>query len=265
MRQRILGSPAFAGAVALLLVNDWLLKPAFGNWMTGKLSDVAGVAALAMLLAALMPRRRAVAFGAAAVTFALWKSPLSEPLIAAWNALGLWPVARVVDWSDLLASGVLVPTFWLVGRIERAPATERVSAMTRARAVATGLVAVFAFAATSVLQPTPVSWAAYTLPGSRGATLAALDSLHIPLSSHKDHPGPGGADTLTVAMRYPPENWLELKVSIGELATDQSELRVIQLEPGARQFNEYNVRTAFEAQVIQPLQGWLARHPGGTR
>ena len=35
--------PAFTGAVALLAVNDHVLKPLVGGWLTGKLSDVAGV------------------------------------------------------------------------------------------------------------------------------------------------------------------------------------------------------------------------------
>ena len=38
----LLTSPAFVVAVAVLIVNDWLLKPALGNWLSGKLSDVAG-------------------------------------------------------------------------------------------------------------------------------------------------------------------------------------------------------------------------------
>jgi hypothetical protein len=37
-----LTSPAFLVAIALLIVNDWVLKPAVGSWWTGKLSDVAG-------------------------------------------------------------------------------------------------------------------------------------------------------------------------------------------------------------------------------
>jgi hypothetical protein len=35
--------------------------------------------------------------------FVFWKSPLSQPLINAWNTIGPFTVARVVDWTDLLA------------------------------------------------------------------------------------------------------------------------------------------------------------------
>ena len=35
-------SPWFLISVLLLLINDHLLKDLYGNWVTGKLSDVAG-------------------------------------------------------------------------------------------------------------------------------------------------------------------------------------------------------------------------------
>src|SRR5699024_6811273 len=43
-----LASPLLMTAVAVLVVNDGVLKPAFHNALTGKLSDVAGVAAFAL-------------------------------------------------------------------------------------------------------------------------------------------------------------------------------------------------------------------------
>ena len=54
----LLTSPAFIAALTLLILNDWVLKPAFSNWVTGKLSDVAGLVAFAMFGTALLPDRR---------------------------------------------------------------------------------------------------------------------------------------------------------------------------------------------------------------
>src|SRR5690349_17196033 len=84
----ILMSPGLLVALAVLVVNDWVLKPAFHNAVTGKLSDVAGVAALGLFARALAPRRPVAAAVGAGVAFALWKSPASQPLIDGWNALG---------------------------------------------------------------------------------------------------------------------------------------------------------------------------------
>src|SRR5688500_19108851 len=80
-----LASPLLIAAVAVLVVNDWVLKPAFHNALTGKLSDVAGVAAFALFWAALFPRRRFHAFLMTAVAFTVWKSPASQPVIDAWK------------------------------------------------------------------------------------------------------------------------------------------------------------------------------------
>lgn len=53
-------SPWALGSIALLLVNDHFLKDAFGNTLTGKLSDVAGVFLLPLLTLALVEIARFV-------------------------------------------------------------------------------------------------------------------------------------------------------------------------------------------------------------
>src|SRR5687767_12389116 len=50
-RLESLPSPAFISAVALLVVNDFALKPLFHNVVTGKLSDFAGLFALTLFVA----------------------------------------------------------------------------------------------------------------------------------------------------------------------------------------------------------------------
>jgi hypothetical protein len=105
-----LGSPVFVCAVALLVANDFVLKPAFHNWLTGKISDFAGLAAFTIFLCAFRPeRRRTIALGVTAA-FVFWKSPLSQGAIDGFNAVSPLPIARTVDATDLIA----LPVVWWV-------------------------------------------------------------------------------------------------------------------------------------------------------
>jgi hypothetical protein len=52
-RFTLLRSPLLLLAVGVLLLNDFVLKVAFHNWLTGKLSDVAGLAAFTIFCGAL--------------------------------------------------------------------------------------------------------------------------------------------------------------------------------------------------------------------
>jgi hypothetical protein len=144
----LLLSPLLLASVTLLAANDWILKPAFHNAVTGKLSDVAGVAALALFLRAVLPGRRTLACVLAGAAFAWWKSPASQPVIDGWNALGWWTAARVVDWTDLAALLVLPIVFAYRPRLVRSYRARRVLAP------AVGAACVVAFAATSAPQQT---------------------------------------------------------------------------------------------------------------
>jgi hypothetical protein len=62
---RLVTSPAFVCAVALLLLNDWVLKPAFPGWWTGKLSDFAGLFAFALFWSAVLLQWRRGVFALA--------------------------------------------------------------------------------------------------------------------------------------------------------------------------------------------------------
>lgn len=163
-------SPAFLLALLVLGVNDHVLKAAFPGWVTGKLSDVAGVFAFAVFLGVALGGRRVAGAVAAGALFAAWKSPLATPAIAAWNALPLLDVARVMDATDLVALAVLVPA----ARMRLAPA--RVPA--RALRPAVALASVVLFAATTLRPPllpaaVPHTWTAAQGVGEARTLLAA--------------------------------------------------------------------------------------------
>lgn len=119
-------------AVAILALNDHWFKHAYPGWLTGKLSDVAGMVFFPLLLRSLAPRRLEASLGskrlllgccaATAIAFTLAKTTTvgNEAYRFAWGAMQ-WPfwcvralvggrrlpaihhVALVKDATDLLA------------------------------------------------------------------------------------------------------------------------------------------------------------------
>jgi hypothetical protein len=251
-------------AVGVLLLNDWVLKPGGASWWTGKLSDFAGLFAFATFWEALVPRRRAAVCVSVGLGFLIWKSPLSDPVLAAWNALDVWPLTRVVDYTDWCALAVLIPVY-------RAHADGgRTSAPTLARrigAVATAAVAIVAFSATSVARPVPIpNSPSFTLAGTRPMIRTALDSLGFRPIFRR--PNAQSAETLQVHVRHPPERWLSVYVELRDEPVGAAAFRIVYIPgpaDGPRPSNE-TVFRAFDAQVVAPVRQWLAgrSHPGDT-
>lgn len=117
---RALLHPIAIGAIAVLVLNDHVLKARFGGWWTGKLSDVAGLAVFPLLvvaglelIAGMRVGRRAV-IAAAAVTALGFTAIKLVPAAGALYRIGLavlqWPVRALVA----IASGDAVPA---VGRV----------------------------------------------------------------------------------------------------------------------------------------------------
>lgn len=139
-----LASTPFVTALALLIANDFIFKAAFGNWITGKLSDFAGLFAAGFFCAVLWPRSRLRISVAITVTFAYWKSPFSTPLID-WLATFV-PVARTIDFTDLMA----IPAAWHGCAVA---ARARPWSAPRSARVGIALVSLAAFTATSMVPP----------------------------------------------------------------------------------------------------------------
>jgi hypothetical protein len=110
-RRRILTHPAFTGAVALLAVNDQVLKHVAPGWWSGKLSDFAGVFIVAILAGLVgRPRLGTIVTG---VGFAALKLLPSVTQLAA-------PVLGGVtrrDPSDLVALLALLPAYRLTRHV----------------------------------------------------------------------------------------------------------------------------------------------------
>lgn len=102
-RLQFLTSPWFIVSLFLLILNDWYLKSAYPSFLTGKLSDFAGLFAFSWFWISLIPRHKIPTLFLIAISFIWWKSPLSDGFIHFWNDLPLWKVYRVVDFGDCIA------------------------------------------------------------------------------------------------------------------------------------------------------------------
>ena len=89
----MLSDPRFAAAVAVLAVNDHLLKGVAPGWLSGKVSDVAGVFVVAVLAAVVVRAGPAVVVTAAGFT-AIKLSPEAAAWAAPAPQLSVYPLRR---------------------------------------------------------------------------------------------------------------------------------------------------------------------------
>lgn len=113
VKTNLLLHPLFLAVLFVLVANDHYWKYEYGNWLTGKLSDFAGMIVLPLFLLAFFPGRRIAVVIGSGLFFVWWKSPLPEPFIVWMNEGWGVPVQRVMDWWDLLALSVLPVSFYV--------------------------------------------------------------------------------------------------------------------------------------------------------
>jgi hypothetical protein len=173
-RLAVFTAPTLVGALALLLLNDLYLKAQYGNWLTGKLSDFAGLLLVALIACAFCPSGTKRALAAVGLVFAFWKSEYSQPLIDFVNALSVWQIGRVVDYTDLLALLVLP----LAARASRSRASRHADPelLRRLAALPLLLVTVLAITGTSSLPYSRTMRIDDTLPGP-AVPMATIETL----------------------------------------------------------------------------------------
>ena len=109
----------FLPCLLLLALNDHFLKGCYPGWLTGKLSDFAGLLIFPLFLAYLFPGQSRVMPWLTGLFFIFWKSPLLTPWIDSYNTVAPIGITRTVDHSDLLALAVLPLSYYLIGHIDR--------------------------------------------------------------------------------------------------------------------------------------------------
>ncbi|MFK7933686.1 MAG: hypothetical protein AB8G22_09255 [Saprospiraceae bacterium] len=137
----LLTTPLFLIALTLLLLNDFYLKSTYGNFLTGKLSDVAGLFVFPLFFYAFFPKWKKYIFVGTALLFCWWKSPLSNSFIELMNMVGIM-VDRVIDYSDCWALLILPIAYWHTD-------FKLLSLRFVPKVIVSGI-AIFAFAATSL-------------------------------------------------------------------------------------------------------------------
>jgi len=120
---RKLFNPIFLLPLALLLLNDHLLKVAYPGWLTGKLSDFTGLFVLAVFVYAIVgkylesPRRLLAVHIVIGLGFVVWKVAPVEIVFAEINKLISIPLpSRVKDISDLIALAILPVSYLYIAR-----------------------------------------------------------------------------------------------------------------------------------------------------
>ena len=108
----------FVACLLTLVVNDHYLKYAYGNWLTGKLSDMAGIILLPLLITYLFPSAKERSILISALLFTFWKSPFSQGLIDVYNRYAFIEITRVVDYTDLLVFSLLPLPYLLIKNTE---------------------------------------------------------------------------------------------------------------------------------------------------
>ncbi|HYV94957.1 MAG TPA: tetratricopeptide repeat protein [Chitinophagales bacterium] len=104
---KILTSFWFITGLTILLLNDFIFKGLYGNWLTGKISDFSGLFIFPIFWTALLPGHKNKIFFLTALLFIFWKSPCSQALIDTWNNFELMNINRTVDYTDLFALLIL--------------------------------------------------------------------------------------------------------------------------------------------------------------
>ena len=160
--------PVTLGAVALLLVNDWLLKPLWSSdWTTGKLSDFAWMVfapPLVLFAFSLLVRGTARAERSACLAayvglpllYAAYNtfSPLHDWIMGGFTVLSGPGVVSTLDPADSL---VIPPAMAVALWVWRGTTHSRESLRTRLHLYAV-VIAALATVATSYSQPSPYAW-----------------------------------------------------------------------------------------------------------
>ena len=157
-RGDLLVHPGFALALALLAVNDHVLKALAPGLITGKLSDFAGVFVFSIVLFVAMGRRlpalALTAVGFAAIKLSGAVAALAAPLLGG---------VTLQDSSDLIALLALVPASWLMTRHVKTPTSR--SFLRPLVTLIAGVAVLFTVTATSCAGDPGV--AAFSVDGDR--------------------------------------------------------------------------------------------------
>jgi hypothetical protein len=186
-RLKPLISLPFVVCLLLLIINDFYLKAAFHNTLTGKLSDICGLFIFPIFWSVLFPRQKSWVFILTGAFFVYWKSEFSVGFIQLVSAY-FFNIGRVIDATDLIALPVLGLAWLQLKADTKAVNTE--PSLTNLSPYIVAIITIFSFCATSQVryvqtfeQPQYVLFKTHSLPDSgitdEGLNFYRFDSLLV--------------------------------------------------------------------------------------
>lgn len=112
MKQSKIVTFGFIIGLAVLLINDLVLKAQFQNWWTGKLSDFAGLFVFPIFLSLFNSSRIVWNYLFTILLFIFWKTELSTAFLLEINQYTNLGLARVIDYSDFFAFSILPLSYY---------------------------------------------------------------------------------------------------------------------------------------------------------
>ncbi|MDY7394551.1 hypothetical protein UMM65_04815 [Aureibaculum sp. 2210JD6-5] len=181
------------------------MKYEYHNYLTGKLSDFAGLFAFPYFFSCFLPKKIKSIYILTGILFVFWKSEFSQPLFDVAHANGIG-INRVVDYSDLFALFIL-PFSYQYWKSE----FKSVKKMNRIFKPIIIAICCFAFIATS--QPRMSH--SYDLKSDFETTITSkIDSTTMKMYFYRPDKVGGYRYTVEVPDR---RTWIETKVEITEL------------------------------------------------
>lgn len=246
-RLDLLTSPLFLVSTATLVVNDFVLKRFLAGAATGKLSDFAGLFAFTLFWCALFPSHRRIVLVAVTAAFTLWKLPVSQPALDAWNANAPFRLGRTVDLTDLFA----LPVIPCAVRYARAATrTPRPRVLTLSIIAAASL----AFVATSY-RTTFEYTSTYSYDGTPAELIAELERRGIVVVAERAHPD--APETPRYTLQVPATLCLDsidatIIITARERATYVRLIKLTHRCPERRD-DKARLYAVFRASVVEPL------------
>lgn len=261
----LLTSAGFLLGLAVLLANDFLLKPLFHNWLTGKLSDFAGLFIFPLFLTALAARHKRAIYLLVPLAFLFWKSAYAQPLIDFWNGVTPLTLARQRDASDLLALVALIPSYKYHSKLSSRAAQPHSQQFNRGWAgCLVAILSVFAFTATSYHTKYDYSDQEFVFADSKAGLIKRFDRF-----PHKIYPGNawgnrGNADEYSLFIKTDfCFGQIDALVEIKEQDAGHSRLILRRLEhscPGNEGDRE-KMLSIFGQEIVERLQNDIDAHP----
>lgn len=106
----------FLVSIFLLLINDFYLKYEYHNYLTGKLSDFAGLFAFPYFFSCLFPKKIKPIYILSGILFVFWKSEFSQPFFDLAHSYEIG-IDRTVDYSDFI-SLLILPISYIYWKLD---------------------------------------------------------------------------------------------------------------------------------------------------